>query len=140
MSSGIYHIFYIWNAYQKWLLVWQLIFFFYCSALLDIVVISSTSTCTPIYKAFAIRENIGDITAKGECTSNIADLVNWHLICLLELLVSLSSFSRISSNFRTTQRCSYVLNDWDAQDNNFILCIALFHIFWWHVAWSLCSR
>lgn len=38
--------------------------------------VTSTSTRAPIYKAFARRENIGDVTAKGECISNIADLVN----------------------------------------------------------------
>lgn len=36
---------------------------------------TSTSTRTPIYKAFAKGENIGDVTAKGECVGNIADLV-----------------------------------------------------------------
>ncbi|GMP91288.1 hypothetical protein CsSME_00042050 [Camellia sinensis var. sinensis] len=36
--------------------------------------VTSTSTCTPIYKAFAKGENIGDVTAKGECVGNIADL------------------------------------------------------------------
>lgn len=45
----------------------------------NIAAVSSTSTRTPIYKAFAIRENIGDITAKGECTSNIADLLGTGL-------------------------------------------------------------
>lgn len=38
--------------------------------------VTSSSTRAPIYKAFARRENIGDVTAKGECISNIADLVN----------------------------------------------------------------
>ena len=38
--------------------------------------VSSTSTRAPIYKSFARGENIGDVTAKGECISNIADLVN----------------------------------------------------------------
>ncbi len=41
--------------------------------------VTSTSTRAPIYKAFACRENIGDVTAKGECISNIADLV--HACC-----------------------------------------------------------
>jgi hypothetical protein len=45
----------------------------------NISAVSSTETRTPIYKAFAIRENIGDITAKGECTSNIADLLGTGL-------------------------------------------------------------
>lgn len=38
---------------------------------------TSTSTRTPIYKAFAKGENIGDVTAKGECVGNVADLVNY---------------------------------------------------------------
>lgn len=37
--------------------------------------VTSTSTRTPIYKAFAKGENIGDVTAKGECVGNIADLL-----------------------------------------------------------------
>ncbi|KAK1370557.1 protein root UVB sensitive 6 [Heracleum sosnowskyi] len=37
--------------------------------------VTSTSTRTPIYKAFARGENIGDVTAKGECVGNIADLL-----------------------------------------------------------------
>jgi hypothetical protein len=41
-----------------------------------VAAVTSTSTRAPIYKAFARRENIGDVTAKGECISNIADLVS----------------------------------------------------------------
>ncbi|KZV45264.1 hypothetical protein F511_16847 [Dorcoceras hygrometricum] len=49
--------------------------------------VTSTSTRTPIYKAFARGENIGDVTAKGECAGNIFDLVcfpNWdNITCTL---------------------------------------------------------
>ncbi|KAF7802839.1 protein root UVB sensitive 6 [Senna tora] len=41
----------------------------------NVAVVTSTSTRTPIYKAFAKGENIGDVTAKGECVGNIADLI-----------------------------------------------------------------
>ena len=41
----------------------------------NVAAVSSTSTRAPIYKSFARGENIGDVTAKGECISNIADLV-----------------------------------------------------------------
>ncbi|XP_052206153.1 protein root UVB sensitive 6 [Diospyros lotus] len=41
--------------------------------------VTSTSTRTPIYKAFAKGENIGDVTAKGECVGNIADLLGTGL-------------------------------------------------------------
>ncbi|XP_028097886.1 protein root UVB sensitive 6-like isoform X2 [Camellia sinensis] len=37
--------------------------------------VTSTATRTPIYKAFAKGENIGDVTAKGECVGNVVDLV-----------------------------------------------------------------
>ncbi|CAI7761427.1 unnamed protein product, partial [Closterium sp. NIES-54] len=40
----------------------------------NIGAVTNTSTRAPIYKAFARRENIGDITAKGESISNLADL------------------------------------------------------------------
>ncbi|MCO5588451.1 hypothetical protein L7F22_042407 [Adiantum nelumboides] len=41
----------------------------------NVAAVTSTSTRASIYKAFARGENIGDVTAKGECISNIADLV-----------------------------------------------------------------
>ncbi|KAF6139609.1 hypothetical protein GIB67_033613 [Kingdonia uniflora] len=41
----------------------------------NVAAVTSTSTRTPIYKAFARGENIGDVTAKGECVGNVADLV-----------------------------------------------------------------
>ena len=37
--------------------------------------VTLTSTRTPIYKASAKGENIGDVTTKGEWVGNIADLV-----------------------------------------------------------------
>ncbi|XP_039119946.1 protein root UVB sensitive 3-like [Dioscorea cayenensis subsp. rotundata] len=40
----------------------------------NVAAVTSTSTHTPIYKAFARGENIGDVTAKGESVGNIADL------------------------------------------------------------------
>ncbi|GLJ48897.1 hypothetical protein SUGI_1031380 [Cryptomeria japonica] len=49
----------------------------------NIAAVSSTSTRAPIYKAFALKENIGDITAKGESTSNIADLLGTGLGILI---------------------------------------------------------
>ncbi|KAL3538460.1 hypothetical protein ACH5RR_001826 [Cinchona calisaya] len=45
----------------------------------NVAAVTSTSTRTPIYKAFAKGENIGDVTAKGECVSNIADLLGTGL-------------------------------------------------------------
>ncbi|KNA16637.1 hypothetical protein SOVF_086450 [Spinacia oleracea] len=45
--------------------------------------VTSTSTRTPIYKAFAKGENIGDVTAKGECVGNIADLLGTGLSIML---------------------------------------------------------
>ncbi|KAL3843632.1 hypothetical protein ACJIZ3_001035 [Penstemon smallii] len=45
--------------------------------------VTSTSTRTPIYKAFAKGENIGDVTAKGECVGNIADLMGTGLSIMM---------------------------------------------------------
>lgn len=45
----------------------------------NVAAVASTSTRAPIYKAFAQGENIGDVTAKGECISNIADLLGTGL-------------------------------------------------------------
>lgn len=49
----------------------------------NVAAVTSTSTRSHIYKAFSQGENIGDVTAKGECISNIADLMGTGLsICL----------------------------------------------------------
>lgn len=45
----------------------------------NVAAVTSTSTRTPIYKAFAKGENIGDVTAKGECVGNVADLLGTGL-------------------------------------------------------------
>ncbi|KAJ0233255.1 hypothetical protein HA466_0284640 [Hirschfeldia incana] len=45
------------------------------SVVKNVAAVTSTSTRTPIYKAFAKGENIGDVTAKGECVANVADLM-----------------------------------------------------------------
>ncbi|XP_022721332.1 protein root UVB sensitive 6-like isoform X2 [Durio zibethinus] len=49
----------------------------------NVAAVTSTSTRTPIYKAFAKGENIGDVTAKGECVSNIADLLGTGLSIMI---------------------------------------------------------
>uniref|UniRef100_A0A7N0TWU9 Protein root UVB sensitive 6 n=1 Tax=Kalanchoe fedtschenkoi TaxID=63787 RepID=A0A7N0TWU9_KALFE len=49
----------------------------------NVAAVTSTSTRTPIYKAFAKGENIGDVTAKGECVGNIADLLGTGLSIFL---------------------------------------------------------
>lgn len=45
------------------------------NVLKNVGAVTNTSTRAPIYKAFARKENLGDITAKGESISNMADLV-----------------------------------------------------------------
>ncbi|XWS11577.1 hypothetical protein CRYUN_Cryun37aG0010300 [Craigia yunnanensis] len=62
---------------------------------LMLVPITSTSTRTLIYKAFAKGENIGDVTAKGECVGNIADLVRsvvLHTLNRARFSVAVDSF------------------------------------------------
>ncbi|KAI4296139.1 hypothetical protein L6164_036122 [Bauhinia variegata] len=49
----------------------------------NVAAVTSTSTRTPIYKAFAKGENIGDVTAKGECVGNLADLFGTGLSIFL---------------------------------------------------------
>lgn len=49
----------------------------------NVAAVTSTSTRTPIYKAFAKGENIGDVTAKGECVGNIADLLGTGLSVMM---------------------------------------------------------
>ncbi|XP_075501899.1 protein root UVB sensitive 6-like [Primulina tabacum] len=49
----------------------------------NVAAVTSASTRTPIYKAFARGENIGDVTAKGECVANMADLLGTGLSIML---------------------------------------------------------
>ncbi|KAK6915831.1 Root UVB sensitive family [Dillenia turbinata] len=49
----------------------------------NVAAVTSTSTRTPIYKAFARGENLGDVTAKGECVSNVADLLGTGLSIMI---------------------------------------------------------
>uniref|UniRef100_A0A1D1Z284 UPF0420 protein C16orf58 n=2 Tax=Anthurium amnicola TaxID=1678845 RepID=A0A1D1Z284_9ARAE len=49
----------------------------------NVAAVTSTSTRTPIYKAYAKGENIGDVTAKGECVANIADLLGTGMSILI---------------------------------------------------------
>ncbi|KAL6184007.1 hypothetical protein ACLB2K_045414 [Fragaria x ananassa] len=45
----------------------------------NVAAVTSTSTRTPIYKAFARGENIGDVTAKGECVGQYCRSAgNWN--------------------------------------------------------------
>ncbi|CAL9104196.1 Vitamin B6 photo-protection and homoeostasis [Musa troglodytarum] len=49
----------------------------------NVAAVTSTSTRTPIYKAYAKGENIGDVTAKGESVGNMADLLGTGLCILI---------------------------------------------------------
>lgn len=72
----------------------------------NVAAVTSTSTRSHIYKAFAQGENIGDVTAKGECISNIADLLGTGLsICLSRQNPSmLATFAVLSVGYLF---CSY---------------------------------
>ncbi|XP_062177546.1 protein root UVB sensitive 6 [Alnus glutinosa] len=72
----------------------------------NVAAVTSTSTRTPIYKAFAKGENIGDVTAKGECVGNIADLLGTGLSIMI---------SRRNPSLVTTfafLSCGYVLSSY----------------------------
>ncbi|KAG0463350.1 hypothetical protein HPP92_018854 [Vanilla planifolia] len=68
--------------------------------------VTSTSTRTPIYKAYARGENIGDVTAKGECVGNIADLLGTGL----SILVAKRNPSLVSSFAFLS--CGYLLSSY----------------------------
>lgn len=68
--------------------------------------VTSTSTRTPIYKAFAKGENIGDVTAKGECVGNIADLLGTGL----GIMISKRSPSLVTTFAFFS--CGYVLSSY----------------------------
>ncbi|KAH9304196.1 hypothetical protein KI387_008600, partial [Taxus chinensis] len=81
---------------------------FACAANLakNISAVTSTSTCSHIYRAFARGESIGDVTAKGECISNIADLLGTGLcVCITKQNPSLlATFAVLSCGYIF---CSY---------------------------------
>ncbi|KAL3515788.1 hypothetical protein ACH5RR_022690 [Cinchona calisaya] len=73
----------------------------------NVAAVTSTSTRTPIYKAFAKGENIGDVTAKGECVGNIADLLGTGLSIViakrnpsLVTTFALFSFGYLTSSYQ----------------------------------------
>lgn len=68
--------------------------------------VTSTSTRTPIYKAFAKGENIGDVTAKGECVGNIADLLGTGM----SILISKRNPSLVTTFALLS--CGYVLSSY----------------------------
>ncbi|ONK73081.1 uncharacterized protein A4U43_C04F26960 [Asparagus officinalis] len=79
-----------------------------CAAnvLKNVAAVTSTSTRTPIYKAYARGENIGDVTAKGECVGNIADLLGTGL----SILMSKRNPSLVSSF--AILSCGYVFSSY----------------------------
>ncbi|KAI5356429.1 PREDICTED: root UVB sensitive [Prunus dulcis] len=72
----------------------------------NVAAVTSTSTRTPIYKAFAKGENIGDVTAKGECVGNIADLLGTGL----SIMISKRNPSLITTFGLLS--CGYVLSSY----------------------------
>ncbi|XP_072999692.1 protein root UVB sensitive 6 [Typha latifolia] len=72
----------------------------------NVAAVTSTSTRTPIYKAYAKGENIGDVTAKGECVGNIADLMGTGL----SILISKRNPSLVASFAFLS--CGYVLSSY----------------------------
>ncbi|KAL5703969.1 Protein root UVB sensitive 6 [Ranunculus cassubicifolius] len=73
----------------------------------NVAAVTSTSTRTPIYKAFARGENIGDVTAKGECVGNIADLLGTSL----SIIISKRNPSLVTTF--TLLSCGYVLSSYN---------------------------
>nr|GMD40765.1 protein root UVB sensitive 6 [Ipomoea batatas] len=73
----------------------------------NVAAVTSTSTRTPIYKAFAKGENIGDVTAKGECVANLADLLGTGMSIMISkrnpslvTTFSLLSFGYLFSSYQ----------------------------------------
>ncbi|KAH8509937.1 hypothetical protein Peur_051665 [Populus x canadensis] len=72
----------------------------------NVAAVTSTSTRTPIYKAFAKGENIGDVTAKGECVGNVADLLGTGL----SIMISKRNPSLVTTFALLS--CGYVLSSY----------------------------
>ncbi|PWA50809.1 hypothetical protein CTI12_AA469100 [Artemisia annua] len=76
----------------------------------NVAAVTSTSTRTPIYKAFAKGENIGDVTAKGECVGNFADLLPSSMSC--GTILSPTTVKRDGSQ---TEMPNLLLHQWRCQ-------------------------
>ncbi|KAJ3678109.1 hypothetical protein LUZ60_001912 [Juncus effusus] len=72
----------------------------------NVAAVTSTSTRTPIYKSYARAENIGDVTAKGECVGNVADLMGTGL----SILISKRSPSLVTTF--AVLSCGYLLSSY----------------------------
>ena len=77
------------------------------SPIQNVAAVTSTSTRTPIYKAYAKGENIGDVTAKGESVGNIADLVTIYILHLV-LLFFIVGFCIIMNITDLICKCAYI--------------------------------
>ncbi|XP_078181827.1 protein root UVB sensitive 6-like [Carex rostrata] len=81
----------------------------------NVAVVTSTSTRTPIYKSYARAENIGDVTAKGECVGNLADLMGTGMSIMISkhnpsmaAAFSIFSFGYLFSSYKEVK--NVVLN------------------------------
>ncbi|CAH9086026.1 unnamed protein product [Cuscuta europaea] len=81
----------------------------------NVSAVTSTSTRTPIYKAFAKGENIGDVTAKGECVANLADLLGTGMSIMISKRNPslLTTFSLLS--------CGYLFSSYN-EVKSLVLC------------------
>ncbi|CAH9133818.1 unnamed protein product [Cuscuta epithymum] len=81
----------------------------------NVSAVTSTSTRTPIYKAFAKGENIGDVTAKGECVANLADLLGTGMSIMISNRNPslLTTFSLLS--------CGYLFSSYN-EVKSLVLC------------------
>lgn len=74
-AANVVKVYHYWFSLVSFMHSWHINFVTHLVYFQNVAAVTSTSTRTPIYKAFAKGENIGDVTAKGECVGNIADLV-----------------------------------------------------------------
>jgi hypothetical protein len=86
----------------------------------NVAAVTSTSTRTPIYKAFAKGENIGDVTAKGECVGNIADLMGTGF----SILISKRNPSLVTTFGLLS--CGYLMSSYQEVESSSVSSISLF--------------
>eukprot|EP00958_Prasinococcus_capsulatus_P006392 scaffold604_cov384-Prasinococcus_capsulatus_cf.AAC.2 len=68
----------------------------------NVAAMTATSTRSPTYKSFAKTENIGDITAKGECVANSADIAGTALGIMVSRIRNLhipTTFAILSTGY-----------------------------------------
>lgn len=93
-----------------------------CSANLakNLAAVAASSTRAPIYRTFALQNNLADITAKGESVANLADILGTIAgQCCFSCATAESTLPHIRCSRHSNRRICWLLD----QCNGSMLCV-----------------